>query len=414
VPVKRSLVGLVFSLFLSECALAQSHEEHDMDMASDMQPSKSAFLAAPIYICPMHTHIVKDHPGTCPVCGMDLVARNKKPQTNINVTVSGAMQQAMALTTEPVKYGQLRPYFRSYGSVQFDENRLSHIHTRASGWIEKLTVKTEGDSVKKGDLLYEIYSPDLLVAQEDFLSLLATNPNREVLLERGRRRLQLLGFIPELIKQLEEQKDVFYQVPYYAPHDGIVSELNIREGMYSEPQDSLITIADLSKVWVLAEVFQHQVEQLEVGRFAEVTVPALNDNPLTGSVEFIYPTLNSTTQTVTVRLSLDNSEYKLKPDMFAQVLIYAAPTEGLNIPTNALIQTAKHNRVFVQLDDGTFERRDIEIGFQAGNRVQILRGLEQGERIVTSGQFLLDAEASLSNVATDNVDGADNAHQHHH
>lgn len=368
------------------------------------------------YVCPMHSHIVKDHPGTCPICGMDLVARQTKPQSAIEVSVSGAMQQAMALTTESVQFSRLWRFISTYGSVQFDETGLTHLHPRASGWLEQLTVNSLGQEVKKGQLLYKIYAPELLVAQEDFLSLLNSEYKNPDLLERGRQRLRLLGFSNELVSKLEKSREVFYRVPYYAQNDGIVSALEVREGMYAQPENRIVTLADLSRVWVIADVFEHQIDWVQVGKSVELDIPSLNLYELEGSVEFIYPTLDPVTRTLQVRIALDNPQQRIKPDMLANVRIYAGPKETLNIAVDSLIQTEQHNRVFVQTNEGTFVRKDVEVGIVTNGRAEILSGLELGEKVVTSGQFLLDAEASLSNITTNSnaneADAASMQHQH--
>ncbi|WP_164084722.1 efflux RND transporter periplasmic adaptor subunit [Alteromonas flava] len=400
----KTILGVLLAVFIGTAALSVSAQSGDvLDHSVHAENER--------YVCPMHSHIVKDHPGTCPICGMDLVLRKQKPTESLDVSVSGGMQQAMALTTETADISKLWRFIYTYGSVQFDETSLQHIHPRASGWIEKLTVNSLGQQVRKGELLYELYAPDLLVAQEDFLLLLSSQAKNKPLLERSKRRLSLLGIDQKLIEQLEQTRQVRYQVPYYAEQDGIVSALDVREGMYIEPGVSIMTVADLSKVWVIADVFEHQMDWVKTGKAIEIDIPALDLYKLEGSVEFIYPTLDPVTRTLQVRLVLDNPDQQLKPDMLATVRIYAGPKETLNIPVDALIQTEKHNRVFVQVDDGTFQRRDVEVGIVTHGRAEILAGLEVGERVVTAGQFLLDAEANLNNVATRNSTPA-SQHQH--
>ncbi|MEE4244079.1 MAG: efflux RND transporter periplasmic adaptor subunit, partial [Kangiellaceae bacterium] len=315
-------------------------------------------------------------------------------------------------------------FIKTFGSVQFDETGLSHLHSRTPGWIEKLTVNSLGQRVKKGELLYEIYSPDLLVAQEDFLSLLTSVQRSTQLIERGKRRLRLLGLNDQLIEQLATTKKVFYRVPYFAQNDGVVSALEVREGMYVEATNRIMSLADLSKVWVIADIFSHQLNWIETGQSIEIDLPALDIYELEGEVEFIYPTLNPVTRTLQVRLALNNPNERLKPDMLATVRIYGGPVTALNVPTNSLIQTEKNNRLFVQLDDSTFQLRDVEVGIITNGRAEILSGLEIGEKVVTSGQFLLDAEASLSNIATQQTattdseassnNGGSTNHQHNH
>jgi Cu(I)/Ag(I) efflux system membrane fusion protein len=359
----------------------------------------------------MHSHIVKDHAGTCPVCGMSLVPRELHLNQGVDVNVSGAMQQAMALTTENVKFSPLWRFINTFGSVQFDETGLTHIHPRAEGWIETLTVNSLGQRVKKGELLYEIYSPELLVAQEDFLSLIESGNKSLTLLERGRQRLRLLGFDNQLIEQLEKTHNVLYRVPYFAQKDGVVSALEAREGIYIKASDRIMTLADLSRVWVIADVFEHQIDWVKVGQNVELDLPALELYGLKSLIEFVYPTLDPITRTLQVRFALDNPQEQLKPDMLATVRIYSGPIETLNISSDALIQTEKHNRVFVQTTNGTFQRRNIKVGIVTQGRAQVIQGLELDEKVVTSGQFLLDAEASLTNIATD-TDTPHHSHQH--
>ena len=231
----------------------------------------------------------------------------------------------------------------------------------------------------------------------------------ESLLVRGKQRLRLLGFDEKLIEQLIQSKDVFYVVPYYAKQDGFVSALNVREGMYVEPQNEIMTLADLSKVWVIANIFENQINWVSEGKSLELDLPALDLYNIEGVVEFIYPTLDPVTRTLQVRLSLQNPAQRLKPGMLAKVRIYAGAIEGINIPVNALIQTEKSNHVFVKHENGHFERRKVDIGLITNQRVEIRQGLEIGETVVTSGQFLLDAEASLSNTATISANST-----HHH
>ncbi|MFC3123221.1 efflux RND transporter periplasmic adaptor subunit [Agaribacter flavus] len=366
------------------------------------------------YICPMHTHIVKDHEGTCPICGMDLVLQQNNHSNEHSVEVSGAMQQAMAIQTALVATSTLERFTSSYGAVQLDETGLRHLHSRASGWIENLNANSVGQGIKKGELLYEIYAPDLLVAQEDFLALLNSKQQSAVLMERGERRLQLLGLNQDLIRQLKKTREVFYRVPYYAEQDGIVSSLNIRQGMYTEARHRLMTLADLSSVWVIAEVFASQADWVEVGQKVELDIPAADIFKLEGQIEFIYPTLHPVTRTLQVRLTVNNPKQLLKPDMLATLRVYAPPISALNIPVDALIQMAQNNRVFVQSADNQFSLREVEVGLITQGRAQVLAGLQAGERVVTSGQFLLDAEASLSNIASNMTVQTDSdiGHQH--
>ncbi|XOV81209.1 MAG: efflux RND transporter periplasmic adaptor subunit [Aestuariibacter sp.] len=365
--------------------------------------------AASRYVCPMHSHIVRDHPGTCPICGMDLIQRNKPSQTN-TVEVSGALQQAMAVTTEKATRGTLWRFVKTFGAVQLDETRMRHIHPRTNGWIEKLQVNMLGQRVNKGDLLYEIYSPELLVAQEDFLALLRSSAANDNLLSRGKTRLALLGMDQSLIAQLIETRQVIYTVPYYAQESAVVTALHSREGMYVKPENEIMTLANLSSVWIVADVLEQQIDWVTTGKWVEMDIPGLGLFAQEAQIEFIYPTLDSQTRTLKVRFSLKNPDERLKPNMLATVRIYGGPLqEVINIPVQALIQTGKQNRVIVRTQNHQFEQREVTVGAVTQGRAEIISGINVGDDIVTSGQFLIDAEASLSNMSM----AGDASHQHH-
>ncbi len=373
------------------------------------------------YICPMHSHIIKDHPGKCPICGMDLVAKSIQgaerdlPAAQINI--SGAIQQNLALTTALVNKSVLWRYIETFGSVVYDEQGQRHLHPRASGWIENLAVNTLAQPVKKGQLLYEIYSPDLLLAQDEYLSLFRDKNISDALKLRGRTRLTLLGMDDDLIDRIERGNQPLYRVPYYAPTDGIVANLDIRQGMYVNPEDEIMMLADPGKLWVIADVFEHQIDWVKTGKWVEFDLPALGIFAAEGEIEYIYPELDANTRTLKVRLSLKNPDGIFKPNMIANVRIYGGATQPvLNIPLQALIQTEKQNRVVVQKDDATFTIAEVTVGMITQGRAEITGGLKEGDRVVTSGQFLIDSEANIqgSMLRLGNASRAsENPHQHH-
>jgi Cu(I)/Ag(I) efflux system membrane fusion protein len=410
--MKLSYLFFVFVAF-GATATEQNHQHSASTSVSEQVTGKKVPSAK--YVCPMHSHIVKDHPGKCPICGMDLVPFEAPESADeISVNVSGHTQQSMALTTEKVERSTLWRFIETFGAVEYNENGLTHIHPRATGWVENLKVKTLGEKVKKGQLLYEIYAPELIVAQDDYLSLLKTNPNNQGLKQRGRTRLELLGFTDALIKQLETSRQSMFRVPYYAPHDAVVSELSIREGMYVNPANKLMTLADLSKVWVLADVFEHQIDWVENGKWVEFDLPAIGVYAAEGKIEYIYPALDAKTRTLKVRLSLENNDGKFKPEMIANVRIYGGPKKDtLNIPVEALIRTGKENRVVVQLDDNAFVSRSVMVGTVTQGRAEILQGLAEGDKVVTSGQFLIDSESNIrSAILKMGQDAAMSGHNH--
>ncbi|MCG9697850.1 efflux RND transporter periplasmic adaptor subunit [Shewanella sp. Isolate11] len=354
------------------------------------------------YVCPMHAHIISDVPGTCPICGMNLEkVEVGGSQHEIQVDVSGGMQQALALKVVKADRETLWKFVRTVGQVGYDESQIIHLHARVNGWIEKLAVDTVGDPVKKGQLLYEIYSPDLINAQDDYLLALGSlqssaNKDYQDLVRRAGLRLELLGMTQWQIDQLAKTKKTQYRVPFYAKTDGIVKQLSVREGMYIQPATEVLSLVDLSKVWVIADVFENEQSWLEVGQQTEVSVPAMGLKGIEGEIDYIYPELDPVTRSLRVRIVLQNPDITLRPNTLAKVEIFGgAKRKSLVVPQEALIQTGQNNRVIVKQSDNTFVAREVNVGMMSQGKAEILSGIEEGEQVVISGQFLLDSEASL-------------------
>ncbi|WP_412502279.1 efflux RND transporter periplasmic adaptor subunit [Shewanella algae] len=356
------------------------------------------------YVCPMHSHIISDVPGNCPICGMNLekVEMGSHSET-VEIDVSGQMQQALALKMAKVERDTLWKFVKTVGQIDYDESQISHIHARVNGWIEKLKVESVGDRVEKGQLLYEIYSPDLVNAQDDYLLAQDTlkrsgnSANYQELLRKAGLRLELLGMNQEQIKQLAKTGKTQYRVPFYARESGIVKQLAVRDGMYIQPQTEVMSLVDLSKVWVIADVFENEQSWLEVGQAAEVNIPAMGLKGIEGKIDYIYPELDPITRSLRVRVVLNNDQaMELRPKTLAKVSLYGGPKrDTLVIPQEALIQTGKENRVIVKQDDASFSARKVTVGMLSQGKAEILEGLHEGENVVISGQFLLDSEASL-------------------
>ncbi|MGD2117510.1 MAG: efflux RND transporter periplasmic adaptor subunit [Chromatiales bacterium] len=345
------------------------------------------------YVCPMHPQIVRDEPGNCPICGMDLVARQVKSNADkyAEVAVAGAMQQSLGLRTATVGRDTLWRYIRTVGHIEYDERLLTHLHPRAEGWMEQLSVRAEGDEVKAGQKLGEFYSKEILAAQVDFL--LAQNASNR---DNARNRLRLFGVTDDFIRELEKTKKTRNRVPVNAPASGIITKLGARQGMFVPPSMELFTIADLSRVWVQVDIFEHQMDWVQVGNVAEITVPAFPGKTWEGRIEYIYPELDAMARTLRLRLVFDNPDLQLRPNMFAQVTIYGGPKhEALVIPKQALIVTGQRKAVIKRLGENRFKPVDVVTGMHSGDQVEILNGLKQDDEIVVSGQFLIDSESSL-------------------
>ncbi|WP_299802817.1 efflux RND transporter periplasmic adaptor subunit [uncultured Shewanella sp.] len=353
------------------------------------------------YVCPMHPHVVSDVPGSCPICGMDLEKVTiGGVGEEVVVGVSGGMQQALGMRSEQVTEGTLWKLVKTIGTVEYNENAIGHSHTRVNGWIETLMVHNVGQRVKKGELLYELYSPELINAQDDYMQavdyLKQDKSRGQGLLRKARLRLELLGVSSATIKQLERTGKTVYRVPFYAEQDGFISKLTVRHGMYVQPGDTLFEIVDLSSVWIIADVFENEQSWLEQGRPVEVTSAAQGLFDLESTIDYIYPELDPVSRAMRVRIKLDNPKKLLKPGTLVDVKLFGGPKrEVLAIPTEALILTGRENRVVVQRDDNRFASVPVKVGMIAQGKAEIIEGLKVGDKVIVSGQFLLDSEASI-------------------
>lgn len=429
-------LNLIIVLFTAIILTACSDETNTTDMPATEKMETAVDHAEKHldanYVCPMHPQIIRGKPGNCPICGMDLIKKEnetkkekkilywvapmdanfrrdepgKSPmgmdlvpvyddgEDGITVKISPSVENNMGVRTALVKRDKLWRRIDTVGYVDFDENKISHIHLRTKGWIEKLLIKSEGERITKGQLLFEVYSPELVNAQEEYLQALRSG--HKGLSSASRERLEALGISKEQISQLNKKRKVSQFVKVFAKQDGIVSKLNVREGMFVVPQKEVMSLADLSSVWILAEVFESQADWVKAGQSSEVRLSYLPGREWEGEVEYIYPSLDPKTRTLRVRLRFDNKDEALKPNMFADVTIYGgAKRDVIVIPREALIRTGNDTRVIVSIGDGRFQPRDVIAGIESGEFIEIRKGINVGDKIVTSGQFLIDSEASL-------------------
>ena len=353
----------------------------------------------PKYTCPMHPQIVRDEPGSCPICGMDLVPMALEQTSGsegegVEVKISPTVEHNLGVRTAKVSRDKLWRRIDTVGYVDYDENHISHIHLRTNGWIEKLYVRSEGERVTRGQLLFEVYSPELVNAQEEYLQ--ALNSGNKRLIRASQERLLALGIPAQQIEAINKSKKVSQYVRIYAQHDGILAKLSVRDGMYVTPQLEVMSLAELSSVWLLAEIFESQADWVRVGQPADVRLSYVPGRVWEGEVEYVYPSLNPKTRTLKARLHFDNQDEALKPNMFADVTIYGgARKDVIVIPREALIRTGTEERVILALGQGRYQPRIVVAGIESGDWVEIVSGLEEGETVVTSGQFLIDSEASI-------------------
>ena len=312
-----------------------------------------------------------------------------------SVTISPAMLQNLGVRTASVERRDLTRIVRTVGHVTADETLISHVHVRAEGWIERLPVKVVGERVKKGQTLFELYAPDIHVAQGEFLQFL--NRGETDMLEITLDRLSLLDVPESEIQALRNGGPVKRRTSILSPLDGVVLSLNVGEGMFVRPDVTTMIVADLSTVWVLANIFEDQASWVQPGLPATLTLTYQPGVTRAGVVDYIYPIMDSKTRTLTARLRFDNPDGALKPNMFADVEIQSPSTPNvLVVPLEALIRTGGSDRVVLALDEGRFKSIEVTAGQEAEGFVEIFDGVSLSDEVVVSGQFLIDSESSLS------------------
>lgn len=398
-PVKLMLTGMVLGgiiTWLIVNFLAGSSHKKEISASSDVKK--------PLYwVAPMDANYRRDKPGKSPM-GMDLLPvydnkTLKDTESPGTIFISSEVVNNLGVRTAIADYQPWQSEINTVGYVTYDENKLVHIHPRVQGWIEKLYVKAVGDPVQKNQPLYEIYSPELVNAQEELLLALARN--NQQLLEAAQNRLLSLKFSQVNITKLKKDKKVQQFVTFYAPQQGVVKQLEIREGFYVKPETLMLSIADLSEVWVKAEVFVRESGQVSMGDNVEMNLDYLPLKSWKGKIEHIHPMINAKTRTAIVRLRFDNPNGELKPNMFADITIHTKGDEHvLLIPKEALIRTGNQDRVVLALGEGRFKSIAVSVGRYGSDSVEILTGLKAGDQVVSSAQFLLDSESSKSSDFT--------------
>ena len=362
------------------------------------------------WVAPMDPAYISDKPGKSPM-GMDLVPVYEDEEEESDkgaIKIDPVMVQNIGVRTTKVSRGPLHATIRTVGHVTYDEERVEHIHTKVSGWVERLFVDTTGEEVHKGQELLTIYSPELVATQEEYLQALKyrekTSSSKfaevvrgaETLIEATRERLLLMDIDPEQIKALEKRGEVQKNMLLRSPTSGIVVEKHVLDGMKVNPGMHLYTIADLSRVWVIASAYEYELPFLKVGQEAEMSLPYEPGAKYKGRITFIYPYLSARTRTVQVRMEFKNPDLKLKPEMYADVVIKTKVSDdAVLVPSEAVIRTGIRNVVITALGDGKFLPKDVTLGPEGEGIVQIIAGLDEGETVVTSGQFLIDSESNL-------------------
>ena len=361
------------------------------------------------YTCGMHPNVRETEPGNCPICGMNLVKKTLSRAGNpAQVIIDPVTVQNIGMRSVPVEVRRLSKTIRAVGRVDYDETRIASVTTKMTGWAEKLYIDFTGQKVRKGDPLIEIYSPELVTTQEEYLQALkfhdyfkgeayseAVRQSKD-LLSSTRKRLELWDITDEQIAELERTKQVKKSMTIHSPISGIVIHKLINEGENIMPNKHLYEIADISKVWVQAEIYEYELPWVKVGQPVTMTLAYYPGKKFSGRISFIYPYLDATTRTIKLRFAFENPDLMLKPEMYANVFIESTPEHAeIIVPLSSVILSGERSIVILDLGEGKFEPREVTTGMESDGYYTILAGLDEGNRVVTSAQFLIDSESRL-------------------
>jgi multidrug efflux pump subunit AcrA (membrane-fusion protein) len=384
-----------------------------------------------LYYCPMHKEYVSDKPGNCPICSMKLVPKQEGPQdtgkpagnhqaahapqtTAQAMTETGGIfippqrQQSLGVRTVSAEMKNISREIRTVGKIAYDETRIAHIHTRFNGWVENVFVDFVGQTVRRGQPLFTVYSPELVSTQQEYLLALrsekqlgdssfdwiAESPG--TLAESAKARLRLWGISEREIEEVARTGQPKRALTIYSPVAGVVTQrAAYHHGMYVTPEEELYTIVDLAAVWLIADVYEKDLPFVRTGQTVRIEFPYEEHPPLDAKIDFFYPYLDPNTRTGQVRIQFPNPNYELKPDQFVNVLLRTAAERHLVVPEDAVLNTGDQQYVFVESQDGYFDPRRVQIGIQTKEGTAILNGLKAGERVAAAANFLLDSEARL-------------------
>ncbi len=356
------------------------------------------------WACSMHTSVRSAESGTCPICSMDLVPVTEQEAATGVVRMDAGRRQEIGVRTEPVRRVPMRLAVRAVGKVVFDETRLADVTVKYAGYIGEIYADAPGKEVRRGRPLFTLYSPEVYAAQREYLTALASQraaegssaPDRvDALVEAARQRLRLWDLSPEQIERLGASGEAAQYLPFSSPVSGHIVEKTVVAGSAVEPGTRLYRIADLSTVWVEAEVYESDLPLLAVGQAATVTLPYLPGRSFPARIAFVYPYLTGETRTGKVRVELPNPQRELKPEMYAEVAFEKELGERLAVPEEAILYAGDRRYVFLDLGEGRLRPQLVEVGQRTGELVEVVGGLSEGDLVVTSGNFLVAAEARL-------------------
>ena len=364
------------------------------------------------YTCPMHPQIIRDKPGVCPICHMDLVIIPSSMDMDTMATtidISSNKQILANVAVVKVASSTYHKEVKAYSTLDFAEESRKTVAARFNGRIEKLFVNKTGVNIRKGEALFEIYSPELIQAENDYvLSLgndsvynMINNEDVNSIINSGKKKLMLFGLTEGQIDELGKSKEVSATVTYYSPFGGTVLEKKIQEGMYINEGTIMFEIADLSTLWNIAEVYESDISSIAVGGSVKLNVASYPGETFEGKVSFIYPVINPQTRTIKIRTVVANGKYKLKPNMYGETYFESSAKTGITVPMEAVLLTGQRNLVYVKKSPGHFEAREVKLGSKLDGRYEILGGLSVGEEIAASGGYLIDSESQLRGINND-------------
>lgn len=450
-PLRAALLATIITFILSALSFYGWYKN-----SVNKSPSETAMVSETgkqtqidLYTCGMHPWIISEEPGNCPICGMKLTLKTSSEQSEDNAAKDGerkiiywraamdpteiydapgksrmgmdlvpvyedemsdgvevkidpTTQQNMGIRTAKVERGSLTRTIRTYGHITYDETRTYRYALKFNGWIEKLYIDYTGQPVKKGEKLFEVYSPELVTAQEEFLAAYrlaqkSTNFQGADLIKAATRRLSYWDIPADQIEALKQSGTPRKTMTIRSPYSGIVIKKNVEEGVYVKAGKNIFQISDLQHVWLQAHIFEYELPLIKLGQKAEMTLPYNLGAVYYGKVAYIYPYMEKQARDVVLRLEFENKNMELKPDMYANVIINTDPGEtGIIIPSESVIHSGSRNLVFISTGNGKFQPRNVTLGIPLSKgRVQVLAGLAGNEIVVTSGQFLLDSESKL-------------------
>ncbi|MFH0796666.1 MAG: efflux RND transporter periplasmic adaptor subunit [Candidatus Omnitrophota bacterium] len=362
------------------------------------------------WTCSMHSQIKLPKPGKCPICGMDLIPIYEEAEEEKGVsrlTLSDTARKLAEIETSAVAYRNLTVEMKLLGKVEYDETKIAQITSWIPGRIERLYVNFVGAKSEKGQPLLQIYSPELRTAQEEYLiafrrwqEAVASNDPNEItsslkIKEAVQKKLELWGILPEQIKKVEDKRDVQDKMDIYAPISGVIVEREAFEGKYFQTGDMLFKIADLSTLWIKLDVYEKDLTYVHVGQKIDFITESFSGGPFSGKVVFIDPFLNEMTRTTKVRLEIANPDERLKPGMFGHAILRLGLGKKLSIPATAPLLTGKRAVVYVEVKPNVFEGKEVVLGTRAGDFYPVISGLRAGERVVTKGNFKIDASLQI-------------------